>query len=172
MSYDSIRGAESKSALQYELVGDLMSKILKRIALAVSVLSANVVAIVAYVEHSAGTLVFDKFVIAIAIPLLLVVVLLFSIERTIRRYLEVGDNVQVDAAFSFWGRSWELQTVLGFAFSYLYFQDFNWRSAESYLINGIRAFAIPICLAVVVSSILYVVSQGVNEYRSPKGQSE
>jgi hypothetical protein len=149
-----------------------MSKILKRIALAFSILYANVVAIMMYVDHSAGALSFDKFFMAIASPLLLGVVVLFSIEKAIRRYLEEGDNVQVDAAVKFWARSWEFQTVLGFAVCYFYYYDFNWHSFDSYLINGIRAFVIPPCLALVVTTVLYIVSEGVNEYRLPSDQDE
>ncbi|MEN9861948.1 MAG: hypothetical protein RLZZ515_2430, partial [Cyanobacteriota bacterium] len=94
------------------------------LAIACTVLYTNLVVILLWVEHSAGKLKFDRLVF-FTVPVMAGAMFLFFISRTINRYVEEGESVQVYAPLRFWGRSWEVQTLLGFIFCYFYFDDFN-----------------------------------------------
>jgi hypothetical protein len=146
-----------------------MSKSLKKFAIAFTVLYTNLVVILMWVEHSAGKLKFDRLVF-FTVPVMAGAMFLFFISRTINRYVEEGESVQVYAPLRFWGRSWEVQTLLGFIFCYFYFDDFNLVSVESWIVNSVRAFGIPICLGLIVTIVLHIVNEGINERREKNQQ--
>lgn len=146
-----------------------MSKSLKKFAIGCTVLYINLVVILLWVEHSAGKLKFDRLVF-FTVPVIAGAMFLFFISRTINRYVEEGESVQVYAPLRFWGRSWEVQTLLGFIFCYFYFDDFDLVSVESWVVNSVRAFGIPICLGLIVTIVLHIVNEGINERREKNQQ--